>query len=128
MIGLHCVLAGEAGVRAEIQGIAIGTADAKAAFVQGGRVDWPGPVLELLRKLQRTKAMHDLKPALLAFHRQGLVVEGPLFDTMIADYLLNPNRRGHTLEALAMDMLGHQLGAAEQGEDGQPAKDLVRGR
>ena len=124
VLGLHCVLAGEAGVRAEIQGIAIGTADAKAAFVQGGRVDWPGPVLELLRKLQRTKAMHDLKPALLAFHRQGLVVEGPLFDTMLADYLLNPNRRGHTLEALAMDMLGHQLGAAEKAKTDSPPKTL----
>jgi len=124
VIGLHCVLAGEAGVRAEIQGIAIGTADAKAAFVQGGRVDWPGPVLELLRKLQRTKAMHDLKPALLAFHRQGLVVEGPLFDTMLADYLLNPNRRGHTLEALAMDMLGHQLEAAEKAKTDSPPKTL----
>ena len=76
VIGLHCVFAGEAGVRAEIQGIAIGTADAKAAFVQGGREDWPGPVLELLRKPQRTKAMHDLKPVLLAFHRQGVRWKG----------------------------------------------------
>ena len=114
VIGLHCVLAGEAGVRAEVQSLAIGTADATAAFVQGGRADWPEPVQELLRKPERTIAMHDLKPALLAFHRQGLIVEGATFDTMIADYLLNPNRRGHTLEALAMDMLGHQLGAAEK--------------
>ena len=124
VIGLHCVFAGEAGVRAEIQGIAIGTAAAKAAFVQGGRVDWPGPVLELLRKPQRTKAMHDLKPALLAFHRQGLIVEGPTFDTMLADYLLNPNRRGHTLEALAMDMLGHQLGAADKAKTDSPPTTL----
>ena len=124
VIGLHCVFAGEAGVRAEIQGIAIGTAAAKAAFVQGGRVDWPGPVLELLRKPQRTKAMHDLKPALLAFHRQGLIVEGPTFDTMLADYLLNPNRRGHTLEALAMDMLGHQLGAADKARTDSPPTTL----
>ncbi|MGH7257464.1 MAG: DNA polymerase I [Nitrospiraceae bacterium] len=123
-IGLHCVLAGEAGVRAEVQSIAFGTADAKAAFVQGGRVDWPGPVQELLRKPEWTIAMHDLKPALFAFHRQGVALEGPTFDTMIADYLLNPNRRGHTLDALAMDMLGYQMGAAEKAQTDGPAKSL----
>ena len=36
---------------------------------------------------------------------------GPYFDTMVADYLLNPNRRAHTLDAIAMDALSYQLGA-----------------
>ncbi|MET0515503.1 MAG: DNA polymerase I [Nitrospiraceae bacterium] len=125
VIGLHCVLSGEVGVRAELQGMAIGTAAAKTAFVQGGRADWPGPVLELVCKSQRMKAIHDLKPALLALYRQGVMVESPVFDTMIADYLLNPNRRGHTLESLAMDVLGHQLGAADKAKTTEsPAKTL----
>ena len=36
MIGLALCLAGEPGVRAEVQSLAIGTADATAAFLQGG--------------------------------------------------------------------------------------------
>ena len=51
-------------------------------------------------------------------------MEGPTFDTMVADYLLNPNRRAHTLEALAMDMLGHQLGAADKAKTDSPPKTL----
>ena len=39
-------------------------------------------------------------------------VAGPYFDTMITDYLLNPNRRDHGLDTIAMEVLGHRLGEA----------------
>ena len=45
---------------------------------------------------------------------------GPYFDIMVADYLLNPNRRAHTVEAIAMDLLSYQLGG---GADAQASKE-----
>ena len=52
-----------------------------------------------------------MKPVLLAAERSGMDLTSPLFDTMVAAYLLNPNRRNYTLEAVALDVLGYQLGS-----------------
>ncbi|MBP8117613.1 MAG: hypothetical protein KAY09_07740, partial [Nitrospira sp.] len=91
MLGVACVLTGEPGVRADIQGCALGRSDGSAAFVQGEARGWPSPFVEYLRDGNKPKAVQDLKPLLLALHRQGVEMSGPYFDTMVADYLLNPN-------------------------------------
>ena len=124
MLGLACVLTGEPGVRADIQGCALGRSDGNAAFVQGEARDWPRPLIECLHDGNKPKAVQDLKPLLLALHRQGIDMPGPYFDTMVADYLLNPNRRAHTLEAIAMDLLSYQLGAGEQEDSGKGPQSL----
>ncbi len=118
MLGLACVLSGEAGVRANLRGCAFGWPDGAAAFVQGEAQDWPAPLTAYVKDGNKPKAVQDLKPALLALHRQGVDMPGPYFDTMVADYLLNPNRRAHTLEAIAMDLLAYQLGASEEAGKG----------
>ena len=70
-------------------------------------------VLEQLRPLLSDasirKVGHDFKAALLTCHQSGLLIEGPAADTMIESYLLNPNRRDHGLETVAMDRLGYRL-------------------
>jgi len=119
VMGLACVLTGEPGVRADIQGCAFGLSDGGATFLQGEARSWARPIGDLLRSTSRVKAAHDLKPVLLALSRQGIEMPGPYFDIMVADYLLNPNRRAHTVEAIAMDLLGYQLGA---GADAQSRK------
>ena len=124
MLGIACVLTGEPGVRADIQGCALGRSDGHAAFVQGEARDWPRPLIECLHDGNKPKAVQDLKPLLLALHRQGIDMPGPYFDTMVADYLLNPNRRAHTLEAIAMDLLSYQLGAGEQEDSGKGPQSL----
>ena len=124
MLGLACVLTGEPGVRADIQGCALGRSDGHAAFVQGEARDWPRPLIECLHDGNKPKAVQDLKPLLLALHRQGIDMPGPYFDTMVADYLLNPNRRAHSLEAIAMDLLSYQLGAGEQEDSGKGPQSL----
>ena len=124
MLGIACVLTGEPGVRADIQGCALGRSDGHAAFVQGEARDWPRPLIECLHDGSKPKAVQDLKPLLLALHRQGIDMPGPYFDTMVADYLLNPNRRAHTLEAIAMDLLSYQLGAGEQEDSGKGPQSL----
>ncbi len=111
VVGLHAVLDGDTSVRAEAQGLAIGGPSGRTVFVQGDGPTWPQPIKDLLHDVRRGKAVHDLKPVLLALARQGIELHGPCVDTMIADYLLNPNRRAHTLEAVALEVLGYQLGA-----------------
>ncbi|MFZ1554888.1 MAG: 5'-3' exonuclease H3TH domain-containing protein, partial [Nitrospira sp.] len=44
MLGIACVLTGKPGVRADIQGCALGRSDGNAAFVQGEARDWPRPL------------------------------------------------------------------------------------
>mgnify|MGYP003438904494 FL=1 len=124
MLGIACVLTGEPGVRADIQGCALGRSDGHAAFVQGEARDWPRPLIECLHDGNKPKAVQDLKPLLLALHRQGIDMPGPYFDTMVADYLLNPNRRAHTLEAIAMDLLSYQLGAGVSEDTGKGPQSL----
>ena len=124
MLGIACVLTGEPGVRADIQGCALGRSDGHAAFVQGEARDWPRPLIECLHDGNKPKAVQDLKPLLLALHRQGIDMPGPYFDTMVADYLLNPNRRAHSLEAIAMDLLSYQLGAGVSEDTGKGPQSL----
>jgi DNA polymerase I len=126
-IGLHC-LAGEGlAIRAELQGLTVGTAAGETAHVPGGATSWPQPVVVWLNNAATAKAAHDLKPLLIAVQRDGQAMNGPCFDTMIADYLLNPNRRGHSLDQIVIDALGYQLGASQGAEKETSPKTLFDG-
>jgi DNA polymerase-1 len=61
------------------------------------------PVLQAPRP---TKTGHDLKRAIIILRGRGIDVGGVAFDTMIASYLLNPNRSDHSLDAVALEQLG----------------------
>jgi len=115
LVGLHVVLEGTS-VSAEVRGLALSTPDGTTVFAS--RLF--GPFKDLLADRKVLKAAHDLKPALLALHRAGVEQVEPAFDTMISAYLLNPNRRGHALDSVALEVLGYQLGTGqvEQPEDG----------
>lgn len=53
-----------------------------------------------------TKIGHDLKRTMTALRKEGVVLGGLSFDTMVASYLLNPNRSDHSLAALVLEQLG----------------------
>jgi len=53
------------------------------------------------------KVGHHLKFDLSVLEREGIRVRGPLFDTLIAAALLNPERRGNAMDDLARDLLDH---------------------
>src|SRR5213593_24083 len=118
-LGLHCVLGGAetTAITAELHGLALsapgGTTVFAARLKPGSRQPLPPSLRDLLESQTRIKAVHDLKPVLLAFQRAGMGLTPPWFDTMIAAYLLNPNRRTHTLEAVALDALGYHVGAGQ---------------
>ncbi len=65
------------------------------------------------------KVGHDLKSASVWLGRKGVSLSGIGFDSMVASYVLNPGKRAHQLETLAVEILQRPLAesddAAEQG-------------
>jgi DNA polymerase I len=51
---------------------------------------------------------HNAKFETKTFRQHGIEIKGLIFDTMVASYVLNPDRR-HGLKLLAYDILGHQM-------------------
>ena len=107
-LGIHCLLGGGSGGQARLLGLAL-SAGGTTGFVAFELQSLMPSITTLLYDGERPKVVHDLKSALLALHRAGLVLRGPCMDTMIADYLLNPNRRDHQLETIAFEILGTRL-------------------
>ncbi|MCP9456099.1 MAG: DNA polymerase I, partial [Nitrospira sp.] len=118
-LAVHCLLAGEAGWQADVQGIALSTGD-HTAYIPLDVHEYMRPITTLLHEPTRVKAAHDLKATLLAFHRIGITLSPPYFDTMVADYLLHPNRRDHRLDTLALELLNYRLSEPEK-KEAEPA-------
>lgn len=64
-----------------------------------------GPILE---DPQRPKVAQNAKYDLLVLRRAGIELRGLVGDTMVSDYLLQPQRRSHKLDDLAMTHLQHE--------------------
>lgn len=124
-LALHGVLKGAAEVRAGLEGVALSTSE-KTIFLPatGNVVQLPPPIMSLLESGDRVKAAHDVKAVLLALGRTGLKWTPPWFDTMVAAYLLNPNRRTYTLESVALDILGYHVGVQRIDEAERVPADL----
>ncbi|MEX5213847.1 MAG: DNA polymerase I [Nitrospiraceae bacterium] len=123
-LALVCLLSEQAPVRADVLGVAFSGPDGVPAYVEGPGTEFDSTLKGLLIDPIVLKVAHDLKPVWLAFKRDGLDLAGPHFDTMIAAYLLNPNRRSHSLETVALDILGYQLRGARGGPAAEPPADL----
>lgn len=54
------------------------------------------------------KIGHNIKFDLIVLRSAGANVRGPLIDTMVADYLIDPGRRNHTLDDLALRYLNEK--------------------
>jgi len=113
-LGVCCLLSGGPSVRADVKGIAL-SAGGKTAYIPIDVHAYMRPIIAVLHDRAHTKVVHDLKATLLAFHRIGITLAGSYLDTMVADYLLNPNRRDHSLDTIAMEAIGHRLGPHQAG-------------
>jgi len=71
----------------------------------------PDPTLEAFRPLLEdaglAKIGQNLKYDAVVLRQVGVRLAGIAFDTMVASYLLDPGRRRHNLDDLALDYLGH---------------------
>lgn len=61
----------------------------------------------LLEDPKIKKVGQNIKYDFIVLKNEGVHLQGVAFDTMLASYLLNPSSRGHNLDALALEHLGH---------------------
>ncbi len=73
------------------------------------------PLAEVLNQLRPVlenpaikKVGQNIKYDWIVLSRHGVNLEGVVFDTMVASYLLNPSKRAHNLDQIALDFLGHK--------------------
>jgi DNA polymerase-1 len=60
------------------------------------------------------KIAQNAKYDLLVFRGAGIRVAGLTVDTMLASYVLDPGRRSHGLDQLALELLGYEMTSYEQ--------------
>ncbi len=69
-------------------------------------------VLEIIKPVLENpriaKIGQNIKYDYIVFAKYGIKMRGITFDTMVASYLVNPTRRGHSLDSIAMDLLDHK--------------------
>ena len=71
------------------------------------------PLLDLLEDASVRKTAQNAKYDILAFRRAGVTIQGLDFDTMLASYVLDPGRRSHGLDVLALEFLDHTMTSFE---------------
>jgi len=71
------------------------------------------PLRELLADATVPKTAHNAKFDANVLRRAGLPLEGLAFDTMLASYVLDPGRRSHSIDLLAVEFLGHPMASLE---------------
>ena len=59
------------------------------------------------------KTVHNAKFDSAVLRRAGVALEGLAFDTMLASYVLDPGRRSHSIELLAVEFLGQTMASLE---------------
>ncbi len=109
-ITLRPFTTGEGAMDTQLRGIALATHTGKAIYLplQKGE-GLPASLKTLLSSGRSPVYGHGLKILLTILKRQGIVCRAQLYDTEIAHYLLNPTRRGHSLEAAVLEYLPEDL-------------------
>jgi DNA polymerase-1 len=72
------------------------------------------PLRELLEDASVVKVAQNAKFDVLMFRRAGIEVRGLTFDTMLASYVLDPGRRSHGLDVLALEFLDHRVTSLQE--------------
>ncbi len=76
---------------------------------------------EVLKKLKPVLENHKIKKIgqnikydWIVLDRHGICLSGVMFDTMLASYLINPSKRAHNLDRIALDFLDHKTISYEE--------------
>ncbi len=103
---------------ARLVGVSVSTAPDAAAYIPCGHTadavpdQLPlatvvGTLKPLLENPRIPKVGQNIKYDTIVLANHGIRLAGIEFDTMLASYLLNPSKRAHNLDQIAMDYLGH---------------------
>jgi DNA polymerase-1 len=76
--------------------------------------DAMAPLRAMLEDAAVKKIAQNAKYDVLVLRGAGVRLGGLEFDTMLASYVLDPGRRSHGLDLLALETLGHTMTAYEQ--------------
>ena len=107
-------------MRAEIVGLSFAYRSNEAAYIPlrhryagvPGQLD-PDKTLASLKPLLEDRKLgkvgQNIKFDWIVLKRSGIQLQGVMFDTMVASYLLNPTRRSHNLDAIAAEYLDHRM-------------------
>ncbi len=102
---------------ADLVGLSLAWGEGEACYVPvrvplgEPRLEWEvvrrhlGPILE---NASIAKGGQNLKYDLIVLRSHGQPVKGVRFDSMVADYLIDPGQRGHGLDDLARRYLAHE--------------------
>lgn len=93
-------------MRGKVEGIALARRG-EAFYIPGIR--YKESEISRVLKGKLVKTGHDLKKEMIFLKREGIELTEPMFDTMVASYLINPIRSEHTLEAVALEFLGKSV-------------------
>jgi len=105
-VAIHCDLAGAEPFAAAVRGVGVCAGPGQASYFPGE--DGLADLRPVLEDPAVHVYVHDAKAAWLALRRSGIRLT-PRFDTLVAAYLLNPNRRSPALETLAQEYLAESL-------------------
>lgn len=67
------------------------------------------PIRALLEDPRVPKAGHNTKFDIQVLRRAGVNVQGVVFDSMLASFVLDPSRRSHGIDALSVEFLGRTM-------------------
>ncbi len=110
---------------AALVGLSFSVAADEAFYIPCGH-DYPGvpaqlsidDVLAVLKPVLENpdiaKIGQNIKYDWAMLSRYGIGLAGVTFDTMIASYLLNPEKRAHSLDQIALDYLDHRMISYEE--------------
>jgi DNA polymerase I len=108
-------------MRAELRGIVVAPATDASLHV-----DFPfaadDPIARMLGDENCEKTVEDVKRAATVLARHDVPFAGPVFDTALASYVLDPSRPSHGIGELARHFLGR---TAPDGDDGWPARTAL---
>ena len=106
-------------MRARLVGFSFAVKPGQAWYIPVGHAYLGAPeqipletVLDRLRPVLAdpaiTKIGQNIKYDWIVLKRYGIDIQGAIFDTMVASYLLDPAKRAHNLDQIALDHLGHK--------------------
>jgi DNA polymerase I len=106
-------------MKAELVGLSFSVRPGEAFYIPCGHKSNDAPLqLEkelIIKQLHPVLENQDIKKIgqnikydWLVLNRHGIFLKGVSFDTMVASYLINPSKRAHNLDQIALDFLDHK--------------------
>lgn len=94
-------------LNAELLGISLSFTENEAYYInlQGENIERLKTLKPIIEDPKVKKIGHNIKYDLQVLKNYDIEIEGEIFDTMIASYLLNPENRQHNLDALSFSEL-----------------------